>query len=180
MTTVLMGVGKNDRDFWHGLVRLLEKQFSMLELREGAVIVPDRPPQLLLCPMSALGEIRSRKVIALYKEPQAGELRLEGAQQVVAVVDSSNPNLAEQVSGTGFPAVTCGMSGKDTVTLSSIGADSAVINIQRSIQCFDGAVAEPQEIPLSLSRPRDGFLLMAAAAVFIATGNLPQLSKGKL
>ena len=102
--------------------------------------------------------------------------RMAIPDSLLAVVDSSNEEVLLHVSRTKLPAVTCGLSPRDTLTLSSIGEQSAVVSLQRAIVCLDGAVCEPQEIPVLLRAPADCFVLMAVAAVFILSGNISRLS----
>jgi hypothetical protein len=93
----------------------------------------------------------------------------------VAVVDSANVAALRQIGESSLPAITCGLSARDTLTLTSFSRDSAVLAVQRSITCFDGTVFEPQETPFFLADAIDSFVLMAAGAVFLLTGNAEKL-----
>ena len=65
------------------------------------------------------------------------------------------------------PSLTCGFSTHDTVTLSSITPDSAVVCLQRSFTTLDGTVCEPFELPIKLSGrfSNDHLLLLCACAI---------------
>ncbi len=65
------------------------------------------------------------------------------------------------------PSLICGFSAHDTVTLSSITSDSAVVCLQRSIITLDGTTCEPFELPIKLSGrfSNDHLLLLCAAAI---------------
>lgn len=178
MTTVL--VSAEDLDFWHSLIRLLERHLPLLHLGGGTLAAGEGTPLLALCHVAGLAEIRAREVIAVYRDRAPAFPAIVGARQVVAVVNSGNESLGPAVSSTGFPAVTCGLFAKDTLTLSSITADSAVLDVRRSIQCLDGTAVEPQEIPVRTTGRVDSFTLMAAAAVMMLTGHLPLLLNGKI
>lgn len=120
------------------------------------------------------------QAVFIFKEASALPAHFPGCSHCIAVVDASaDRQMLEMIGQTMLPAITCGLSSRDTMTLSSIGQDSAVITLQRSICCFDGEMVEAQEIPLQLTSPMDNFTLMAAAAVLIATGNIHLLNFAK-
>ena len=180
MITVLVAAEKQDKDFWNALSRLLGKYFATVRAYGQKLVLCKESPRLLLCDMQSFKAIDAERLIIVYKEPQPLTAKLKSAGNAVAVVDSSNDNLLEFVSSTHFPAITCGMLSRDTVTLSSMDVDSAVIDIRRPITCFDGTKAEPQEIPLRFAKPIDSFVLMTVAAVLILSGNIGLLSKGRM
>ena len=51
----------------------------------------------------------------------------------IAVVATASPQVRKAVAQSGLPAITCGLSAKDTITLSSSTADSLLISLQRGI-----------------------------------------------
>ncbi len=95
----------------------------------------------------------------------------------IAVVATDSPQVRKAVAGSGVPAITCGLSAKDTITLSSSTPDSLLISLQREITSFSGAPVEPVEIPLTLSCPRSPLLVLPVAAVLLLLDHLPQFSQ---
>lgn len=180
MITVLAGADRQDMDFWSSLTRILSRNFSLVQTQGNRLATSDGGPPLVLSDMESFESVRSDGVIILYKDVIPLTATLQGAGQIIAVVDSSNNKLLEHVSSTKLPAITCGLLCRDTITLSSMDTDSAVIDIRRAITGLDGSVIEPSEIPVSLTHSMDSYLLMAAAAVFLLTGNTKKLLKGKL
>ena len=73
--------------------------------------------------------------------------------------------------------MTLGMSSKDTLTLSSITPDSAVLCLQRAISDLFGNTLDPVEIPLSLSHRYDAFSILCAAAIFLLSGKIDILKQ---
>lgn len=69
----------------------------------------------------------------------------------------------------GVQAVTCGFSDKDTFTFSSKNEDSAVVSLMRTV-ALPGRMAEPMELPVSFPAGTADFLVLAAAAALILTG----------
>ena len=92
----------------------------------------------------------------------------------IAVVATAS---RKAVAQSGLPAITCGLSAKDTITLSSSTADSLLISLQRGITSFSGAPVEPVEIPLTLSCPRNPLLVLPVAAVLLLLDHLPQFAQ---
>ncbi len=178
MLAVLLGGG--EPGYRKEMTRLLGRHYDILSSLDGTLIAPVRSPSLLLCEAKDYREINNCDVILLYREWLPVSARFGAFEQVVAVVDSGNDALGEQISATGLPAITCGLYARDTITLSSMDTDRAVIGVQRSISCFDGTRADPQDIPVRLHRPVDPFALMSMAAVLILSGKLEVLLKGKL
>lgn len=133
-------------------------------------------PELLVCELGRMPPTSLRHALVVFKSIPKRTCPYPAGEQTVAVVDSGGRDgLLEQVSQTMLPAITCGLSVKDTLTLSSIRADGVVVTLQRSLHCFDGSVAEPQEIPIRIRAPVDNFTLLSTAAVLILTGRVERL-----
>lgn len=101
-------------------------------------------------------------------------------KNAVAIVDSADSDVLAAVAGRRLPAVTCGLGTSDTLTLSSLTVDSAVISLQRQITAFDGTKVEPFELPVSFSKRVEPFELLAAAAVFVLMGSRNPLAGAPL
>lgn len=136
--------------------------------------------ELILTDSDSFDLVYSDTAVVVFKEAGKLNVGFDTQKQVVAIVDSCNQDVMKLVSETELPAITCGLSARDTITLSSINEDSAVIDLQRSITCFDGKIMEPQEIPISLCSTIDSFALMCVAAIFILSGNAALLSEMKI
>ena len=164
MVTILVADGKDDSDFFCALSRILGKHFDNSELT--------------LCDIKSFNPTGRDKVIVVYNKAQTTVFQPRDDATAVAIVDSSDEQLLGHVSDTRMPAITCGLRSRDTITLSSMAGDSAVIDLRRDISCLDGSTAEPQEIPLRRQKPHENFLLMAAAAILILSGKIEILKEG--
>jgi len=123
---------------------------------------------------STVGIICDKNIIAVFKDIKNHPFEIPPGD-MIAIVDSENTAITEFISEMKIPAITCGLSNKDTITLSSIDEGSAVITLQRTVECFDNTVAEPQEIPVKFNIGSDQFSLMATVAVFILTGKTGEI-----
>ena len=121
--------------------------------------------------------ITAPNAIILCKEPFEVPNGVLLPADAVGLLSSDNLNAAEWIRRCGIRAITLGMSSKDTLTLSSITSDSAVLCLQRAISDLSGNTLDPVEIPLSLSRRYDAFSILCAAAIFILSGKIDILKQ---
>lgn len=180
MISVVIAASNQDRKFWNAIQNILSRGFNSIHCVGRCADARSESAELFLADAGSFDLIYSETAIVIFKDAEKLDTKFETNKQVVAIVDSCNKEALKLASETGFPAITCGLSTRDTITLSSINEDSAVINLQREITCFDGNVTEPQEIPVSLYSPIDSFALMCVAAIFILSGNTKHLSEIKI
>jgi len=176
LTVVVVAQDNPESHFWSMLLSILAPNFSVVSTENKKIITPPADGDLLLCDARSVSDLRCDTAVILYKDVVQLKTKIHAVREAVAVVDARKQELLTCVSETGLNAITCGLSTRDTITLSSIDVDSAVVNLQRSMSCFDGRVLEPQEIPLKLEGPVDNFALMAASAVYLLTGRKKQLA----
>lgn len=177
MTGIFIGAKDSDKNMWGILPRIIKNNFSAATIEEYQAKAPEEQKKISFL-MGNEDNFALKKLdnhILICKDEECIPKHLNQSKNAVAVVQASNPKLVEKVSLTRLPALTCGLSTRDTLILSSINEDSAVLGVQRSIICFDGTVAEPQDIPIRLGGHMDTFTLMAAASVFILSGNIGRL-----
>lgn len=175
MIGVIIAASDRDRKMWGTLPGILERNFPIIPAQGETPGAEDDDGVLCMCTGGEIERLRTDSAVIIYKDGNCAPGCIPAGLNAVAVVDSGNPSLMELVSATKLPAITCGLSPRDTLTLTSFGEDSAVLGLQRSVTCFDGAVAEPQEIPLKLGGPIDSYTLMASSSVFILSGNIARL-----
>ena len=71
------------------------------------------------------------------------------------------------------PVISCGMSGKNTVTLSSIDNNIPLITLQRRITDLNGKIIEPAEFKITLNKTYSPFAVMASVAILLLEGQIP-------
>lgn len=161
VTGVFIVADSGDKKMWETLPELL---------RGGGM-------DILVSDIGRMKDVEVDNAVVVFSGESATAAQPHNGMEAVAVVNSGVPASIEAVSKTGMPAITCGFSPRDTMTLSSFDSDSAVLSLQRGVKCFDGSVEEPREIPLKLAYPLDSFTLMAAASVYILCGRSEELEK---
>lgn len=180
MTCAVILAETQDKEFFDKLTDLTRSHFSPLCCWKGEISHHGDSSGLLITDYESFGHIDLSPKIIIYGGKGRYDLSQVTTKQTVVIVDSCASAQLGYVSSTKLPAITCGLFAKDTITLSSMTADSAVINLQRSIRCFSGEIAEPQEIPVRFMSAPDSYLLMAVAAIFILTGNSDRLTANSL
>ena len=91
----------------------------------------------------------------------------------MGICEDSNLSALKILMESGIPVITCGMNPKNTVTLSSLTAASALVSLQRTVTDIFGSEAEPGEFRIKLNRGYSPFAVTASAAVLLLSGILP-------
>lgn len=91
-----------------------------------------------------------------------------------AVVDPLNEDAVRLLQKCCLQTVTCGMSLRDTLTFSSIGGETAVVSLQRALVTLKGETVEPREIPVRFGNGHGQYALLAAVAVLLLCGRMPE------
>jgi len=166
----------SDKPLWDTILRGLEPHYPTLLAANGILSLPAEPAKIIVSDIQTFHKLERGDTIVLFKNGEALPPGILPPRHAIAVVNSCDERALASASSTKVPAITCGLSPRDTITLSSIASDSAVINLQRTVGCFDGTTAEPQEIPVKFGTPIDSFHLMALACIFILCADIPKLS----
>lgn len=124
----------------------------------------------------AAGELRGGETVAVLDDrltsPPKGVALPEGCP---AILPSRNRAAVGYARGAGLVPLDCGLSLRDTLTLSSRTDSSVVISLQRSVARLDGGVVDPVEVPLKLCRKWAPYPLLCCAGVLLLTGGAADL-----
>ena len=179
MLCVILGAKKQDGRFGETMAAMLTANFGLWTMRQGRLWPGAFPPELLLTDWDSLGAVPAGPVVLVAKDDEGlpPQSCLAHIPQAVAIVSPCSQKVMCHMAATGLPAITCGFSSRDTITLSSMpSAESAsgVISLQRAVTRFDGSLAEPQEwlvrFPPCSDQFTSTFAAMAAAAVCLMAG----------
>ncbi|HIT53019.1 MAG TPA: hypothetical protein IAD07_03675 [Candidatus Fimivicinus intestinavium] len=161
------------------LCRVLERHGGVLHICNGhAAQYAIGPARFLLYETSKLDTLQAEGTILLFKTRQPAcrhPLTLSGG--VTAILETENEAAARRLLHTGSTALTCGLTARDTLTLSSISDTAPVVSIQRTITMLNGRILEPCEKRVRLHTPLAGYALLSACAVLLLAG---QASEGVL
>lgn len=71
------------------------------------------------------------------------------------------------------PVISCGMNGKNTISLSSLDNNIPFITLQRQITDLKGNIIEPAEFKIGLENRYSPFSVMASVTILLLEGQLP-------
>ncbi len=117
--------------------------------------------------------LRTHGGVCVFAEVQGPFARWRVPPGFVAVAHSADRSALRLLEKQGTPAVTCGMSAADTITLSSFQDDGAVVSLQRGMVDLQGERIEPGDYPVRLAAPISNYGLMAALSVLLLAGGDP-------
>lgn len=88
----------------------------------------------------------------------------------MSVINSFQTEGLRALQGTGIPAITCGASLRDTLSISSWDFPQCSISLLRGITTLDGGFAEPGEIPVYLREKISREEVLLYCGVLLACG----------
>lgn len=110
----------------------------------------------------------SRGILLLKKTFSQEGIALSG--DFWCVFDSAYDGAAEFAKAKGIKTLTCGFSPYDTMTLSSITPERAVVTLQREIHTLDGQLVEPADYPVILRRALQPHTILLCCAALLLLG----------
>lgn len=164
---------RSDSELADAICTALSSRFQIVAVHAGNRVESNgvQPDFLLLECEDAAPDPSGQNIVICKRgfQPQkfGGDCR-----NTVGIVQSDHLAAVKTLSKWQIPVISCGMASTDTLTFSSVSADSAVVCLQRAIPTLQGSVVEPAEIRLTLSRPYSDYALMCIAAVLLLSGKL--------
>ncbi len=106
-----------------------------------------------------------------YKERFKSQVLPKG---IIGICENENRTALEIFKRNKIAVICCGLSNKNSITLSSIGNEQLFASLQRSVQNLNGEIIDPCEIKIKLTRDYLPFSVMASAAILILKGIVPK------
>ena len=176
MTSILILGGSGDHRLFTALRKILERSLSLCFVGARGEICLRARPDIFLCEMEQAHIVKSEDTILVCKACFPHQSDTDAGQPPqVAVLGADDAAAARYLGDRCEGCITCGMSCRDTITLSSLHDEDAVICLQRAVTALDGTRVEPGEFPVRLSHRLDAYTVMACAATLIAAGQAHQL-----
>lgn len=133
----------------------LSNRYSIFFYKKGIYLNKGSGYELLVISADELVEINvPQSIIILQSDAKLGK-NIIVPKDTVAIADSQNTDGLQGLCSLKIPAVSCGLSARDSVTFSSRTSDSAVIALQRSITALSGKLIEPLEFPINFNEISD-------------------------
>ncbi len=150
----------------------LPKSSNVLWVGPHGIFVPPKPPALIVWDTPWPEELNCPCSLVVLKQSMTdfSGLCLPPCQGVV--LGSDNSAALNFLAGSSIPAITCGLSGRDSLTLTSMTENSAVIALQRNLPRHDGSYTEPMELPINFAHTVDRYALLCGVATLGFCGRL--------
>lgn len=88
-----------------------------------------------------------------------------------AVAASDDKRALNIIKNHRVPAVICGMSSSDTISMSAFGENSASVSLQRSIFTPNGQKIEAKELNVSFKRKPNPYIILILSAAMLLSGD---------
>ncbi len=119
-------------------------------------------------------EIDLSKGVAVYIDKNKRFLRQRLPIGIIGICEDDNRIALETFKNNGNAVICCGLSSKNSVTLSSIGSQQLFTSLQRSIQNVEGEIIDPCEIKIKLTKNYQAFSVMASTAILLLMNITPK------
>lgn len=178
MISILIVNNENSNDFAKEIYRYLREIYPVIYIAKREIYVPVSNAKILICDIVDFDKIAGNDTIIIFKSFSNSVHNFTSivGKCKLAIVDASSNSAIQYASTMKIPAITCGWSSKDTITLSSVSEHHAVINIQRNIVDFKNRELESQEIPIQLSCKINNFTLMSICMIILLFGDKKKLT----
>ena len=93
---------------------------------------------------------------------------------IIGICEDTNLNALELFKKSNTPVISCGLNGKNTVTLSSFKDNTMLVTLQRSITNIHKTEIEPCEFKIKLNKSYSPFAVLASSAVLLLKGITPK------
>ncbi len=166
---ILLG-DRSDSRIAQSIIKSLNGEFKTVYCQAESLFISKqltnkRTVRLYECE-SVLADSLSGAVIIAKKTADLKSIASQRINPSAVIVSSENERHIKQLQSSGAAVITCGMSQKDTVTLSSSEGESYIVSLQRGFK-IGGKTIEPQEVSLCANEKSSYSILAAGAAVIL-------------
>lgn len=165
----IIRTGKDENSLSLPLCRCLSENGGLVHFNGESFTQSDiENPEFLFVEATSIEYIHARNAIILL-EGSSGT-SFFGSDRLLMLIDYM---LKDKIaSENGIVIITCGISEKNAVSVSSINEDSALIAINEPISTVSGGEIYPCEISVALTHPIDAVNLIKIAAVLILSDKI--------
>lgn len=181
MTKVLLLGDRKDKKLAAFLLKYLSKFFHVCFYHDSDLIEDfGKGRDLLVIQTNSVHRAFSENTIVVLLPSARMEFLSSATKSVLFVVRSTMGEQLKYLAQKDLSAITCGLSGKDTITVSSHFENRMTIALQRELKTVEKTVVEPLELPFQLSEKVDWYHVMTLAALLLLTGAIDLEKLGEL
>lgn len=172
MTTIILYGSKNDTSVGEVLFRALGKYGGVQQLFGKKLYKEPQSqiPEFLVYDLDFSPKIEVEKGVFIFKNKIDHSDKISIPNNFFPIVGSDNACALAYLMKRSTPALSCGMSPRDTLCISSHDFGSAVVSLQRTISSLDGKTIEPHDVTIALLQPAEKYPLLAAVGVLLLSG----------
>ena len=154
-------------------IKRVLSHYGLIEVRGSYIKKEQGEPEFLIIECASRAKIDvDGGIIVMIGEAGKSSV-LEIPKTFVGIAYSKDLGSLQLLKNNNITTLTCGMSGDNTIILSSVGESTASVCLQRSIKTLDGNIIEPQEYPVHLVEKITDYALMAAFGILLLSGIEP-------
>ncbi|MEG1874359.1 MAG: hypothetical protein RR185_02220 [Angelakisella sp.] len=168
MTCVTIA-GENAAQLCAGIAAILSPLCQVATACDGQLLLQGGTPDVFLWHSKGDIFVEAPRSLLVFAEPARRAERVEVPGDCVIIADLADEAAASYAVRRGLRLLDCGLSSKATLTFSSIGQDTEVVSLQRSITDAAGRRIEPLDIPLSIKRG-PYYPMLAAVGILLLSG----------
>lgn len=154
------------------LYRTLSRCCEVMCVTREKILLPDpvdHAPDILLIDSPTPPECGGKVIYVLEGAPP--ECEFTPGTHAAAVIHSENMRALSFAAKHHLKTLTCGLSVHDTLTLSSLTEESAMVCLQREIVTVNGGMLEPGEFPIRIRASVGRGELLIVAGVLLLCGD---------
>lgn len=165
MIEVLLVNDKSENNMGEEIYSCVSKNKASALISGGKVLKSSINPQILFIERDNFEEINSEKfVVVLGRVSGHTNIKALNSAHTVIVSADNKKGLALAKDFCNSQILVCGMSVRDTVTISSNTMENATVSINRSVKGFHSTVSECE---ISLPKIDDNYSLMVAGTLMM-------------
>lgn len=119
-------------------------------------------------------EIKLKKGIAIFIDETDRFKKQTFPIGIIGICEDNNLSALQLFKQSNNAVISCGISAKNTVTLSSFNSETLLASLQRSLIDNCGNPIDPCELKIKLTKNYSSFSIMASIAVLLLNGITPQ------
>jgi hypothetical protein len=165
MTLVYVIGNSTDKALEELILSRLSNSYSVTYIKNKSLVQTGAGYEIVVADFTELKSLYIPECIFVLKN-DAHVPKIPLPEKSIIIVNSENTDQLMALKNTKLNVLTCGVNVKDTLSCSSITADSLVVSLNREVTAFSGRKIQPLEIPLKLDKmPKDIYYPIAFTAL---------------
>lgn len=119
-------------------------------------------------------DIKINKGVAIITDDTERFKDQKFSKEIIGICEDCNKKALSVFSKSPIAVISCGMSPKNTITLSSRSENTLLLSLQRTITDIFGNTIEPAEFLIRIKNNYSEFPIMASIAVMLIYGIIPK------